>query len=241
MQAFPNDLSHSNEVHVWRVFIGEAMTGIKGLREILSAGEMARARSFHFEKDRNRFVVARGMLRRILGCYLGKKPQDLRFDYTRYGKPFLATAPGTTALYFNLSHSAEIVLYAFSRSGDTGIDTECIRGDIAYKEIAQRFFTPGEINVLEQTTETQQPRLFYQYWTRKEAFLKAVGKGVSFPMEQCDVSMADGRVLSPVRLLSDANVISCWHVQDIFPADGYAAAIALDGADWSISCRDYPW
>ena len=238
-QAVPGKLINSNEVHVWRVLIDSTTVQIENLKEILSSDELVKAGRFHFEKDQKRFIAARGILRRILGHYLDMNPHDIRFEYTSHGKPLLAGISGNDTISFNLTHSGAFALYAITRGKDIGIDIERVRDDVDMYQITQRFFSQGEINSLKQIDENKRLELFFQYWTRKEAFLKAMGEGITFPMEQCDVSLVNGRVLSPVTLLGINRENSCWHVQDLFPGRVYTAAIAVEGGDWDISCWHY--
>ena len=127
--------------------------------------------------------MARGILRKILGRLSGWSPDKLRFEYTSHGKPMLATDAGNDNLCFNLSHSAAFALYAVTYNKKIGIDIERLRDDVALGQIAQRFFSQGEINSLEKINKNKRAGLFFQYWTRKEAFVKAMGEGISFPME----------------------------------------------------------
>jgi 4'-phosphopantetheinyl transferase len=238
-RGVPGQLISSNEVHVWRVFIDTANFQSESLLETLSADELTRAEQFQFEKDQRRFIMARGILRMILAHYVGKKPHELRFEYTSYGKPVLATTDGYDTLSFNLSHSGEIALYAVTRNRKIGIDVECIRDNFDVGQIAHRFFSAGEISSLDKIPKQKQSEVFFQYWTRKEAFIKAMGKGVSFPMEQCDVSLINGKISSPITVLGDNGENPCWYGQDLFPGHGYVAAIAIDGDDCDLSCWDY--
>ncbi|MFI5129754.1 MAG: 4'-phosphopantetheinyl transferase family protein [Chitinophagales bacterium] len=235
----PGELINSNGVHVWRAFLDVSTDEFERLSRFLSADELARARRFHFESDQKRFIIARGILRKILGRYLGWSPDKLRFEYTSHGKPMLATDAGNDNLCFNLSHSAAFALYAVTYNKKIGIDIERLRDDVALGQIAQNFFSQGEINSLEKINKNKRAGLFFQYWTRKEAFVKAMGEGISFPMNQCDVSLLNGNFLSPVILSGENSESSCLHVQDLFPGDGYAAAIATEGGDLDISWWHY--
>jgi 4'-phosphopantetheinyl transferase len=237
----PRDLISPNEVHISRVLLETTSFEIESLRGILSADELARAAKFHFEKDQKKFIVTRGVLRTILGRYLGNKPDELRFEYTSFGKPLLATDRGHGAITFNLSHSDEIALVAVTRSRRIGIDVERIRHNIDVGQIANRFFSSDEIRSLDKLQVTDRPELFFQYWVRKEALIKAMGEGLSFPMEQCDVSSINGMFLSPTKLSVENKEGSCWHVQDLFPGDGYAAAIATEKGDMDISYWHYEY
>lgn len=237
--AVPEELISANEVHIWRMFINIVNFQKLSLLETLSDDELTRAEQFRFEKDQKRFIIARGVLRIILGHYLRKKPYELHFNYTSHGKPVLATDNGCDTISFNLSHSDEITLYAVTRKRKIGIDIEHIKDNFDVRQVAQRFFSPGEISSLDKIHKHKQSELFFQYWTRKEAFIKATGEGVSFPMEQCDTTLLSGDVLSPITLVDNNGEDCCWYGQDLFPGHGYVAAIAVEGDDYDLSCWDF--
>lgn len=238
-RAIPGASIHADEVHVWRAFLDLQTHQTKSLAELLSTDEVERANRFRFERDQIRFVAARGMLRMILGHYLGEKPNTLRFDYNTFGKPSLVGNADQANLCFNLSHSGTFALYAVTLHQKVGIDIERIREDIAVGQIANRFFSRGEISLLEQVEENKRTEAFFQYWTRKEAFIKATGEGVSFPLEQCDVSLMSGSDLSPIVLKGGQGESARWHGQDVFPGPGYTAAVVVEGSDWVLSCREF--
>lgn len=227
-QATPGELICLNQVHVWRACIDLPEVEMQKLLQILSADEVEKANLFHFEKDKNRFIAARGILREIIAGYSGISPHILRFKYTPKGKPELATNTDADALKFNLSHSGSFALYAFSLHQNIGIDIECIRHEVAAQQIAQKFFSKNEIRLLENIDKNKFHEVFFQYWTRKEALLKANGEGISFPMEQVDVSLIDGSGLSMVTLPGDGKENINLHAQDLFPGAGYAAALAVE-------------
>ncbi|MDN3658648.1 4'-phosphopantetheinyl transferase superfamily protein [Ferruginibacter paludis] len=228
-----------NEVHVWRVDLDITPLSKNRLLGLLSTDERERAGRFRFERDQKRFIAARGMLRQILGYYLGIPPQELRFKYTSHGKPFLVTNAGYDTLQFNLSHSDAVALLAITPDRDIGIDIERIRCDVAVGQIANSFFSSNEIISLERIDDDQRSGVFFQYWTRKEAILKAVGEGVLARMQQFDVSLISERVLLPHVLAGDKRESSDWHVQDLCPGRGYVAAIAVEGSDCDLSCWQY--
>jgi len=238
-RAIPGGLIHSNEVHVWRTSLDLTTVQSESLIGILSPDELSRAGRFRFEKDQKRFVAARGILRMILGRYMGKKPIELRFEYTSYGKPILATNSGYDTIRFNLSHSGVIALYAISRGRNIGIDIERVQDDFAVEQVAGRFFSQGEICSLNNVDKKNRSETFFQYWTRKEAFIKAKGEGISFPMENCDVSLLSGKILSPIILLGENIESSCWYGQDLFPCPGYASAFSVEGCDLDLSYWHY--
>ena len=236
--AVPDGMISSNEVHIWRFYQEETNSQIETLQGILSPDELARSEKFHFEKDRKKFILTRGILRKLLGSYLGKNPQQIRFNYTSFGKPFLAIDSENNNLSFNLSHSGELVLYAITRNQKIGIDIEQIRDHTDVMAIAKRFFSPAEIGEMEKANEKNRTELFFTYWTRKEAFVKALGKGVSFPMERLDVSLLNK--FSPIiKSTAENNETACLNVQDLLPGDGYLAAIATEVNDADISCWQF--
>lgn len=238
-RTIPRELIYPNEVHVWRVFLDLTPLEIESLLEILSADELERVGRLRFERDQKRFIVARGILRKILGRYVKINPRNLCFEYTAHGKPVLATNAGYDTLRFNLSHSDAFALYAVTRDRNIGIDIERVRYDIDVEQIARGYFSQDEIRSLKRIHKNKRCEVFFKYWTRKEAFIKATGQGISFPMEQCDVSLISGGGLSPITLPNDNREDPCWYGQDLFPGPGYAAAIAVEGGDWDLSCWQY--
>jgi 4'-phosphopantetheinyl transferase len=180
--------------------------------------------------------VARGVLRKILGSYLNKHPGKICFGYSAHGKPTLAHGHIDDNICFNLSHSGEFALYAVTLNKKIGIDIENIKDAVSPEHVAQQFFSQNEISSLEKIDMSKRSGLFFQYWTRKEAILKARGEGLSFPMEQFDVSLINGKVLSPVILKGNNTGVPGFYVQDLFPGNGYAAAIAIDDGDCDLSC-----
>jgi 4'-phosphopantetheinyl transferase len=225
----------SNEVHIWRLLLNETICWAEALQKNLSIDEIERAARFYFETDRRRFIIARGALRTILGHYLGKKPNAIIFETTAFGKLMIADTLKQGNIDFNVSHSDELVLYAVTLNKKIGIDVERIRDLIDVLQIANKFFSPNEIAILENTLKTEQHKIFFQFWTRKEAFVKGLGEGLSLPLEQIDVSCIHDKCLSPVTSFGKYEENSRWHVQDLFPKEGYAAAIAVGDIESSIS------
>lgn len=237
--AIPEKSILADEVHVWRVFTETISIQIKNLQEILSADELERAGKFYFEKDQERFIKAHGILRMILSNYVGVEPQHLRFKYSAFGKPMLANNPDNRSICFNLSHSDGVVLYAVTLDHHTGIDVERVQSDIDTEQIAKRFFSSDENNLLDAVPEKERLAMFFKFWTRKEAVIKATGKGISYPMEKLDVSSMQDTFLSTIELIDDTKENLSFSVYDLFPEKGYAAAIAISGNDCKITCRHY--
>jgi 4'-phosphopantetheinyl transferase len=206
----------------------------------LTADERQRAERYIFQKDRTHFVVARGLLRVLLGCYLRQEPQHLHFTYGPHGKPALATDTGRVALRFNVSHSHSLALYAITRGREVGVDVERIRPEVVQEKIAERFFSPREVTVLRALPTPLQAPAFFACWTRKEAYMKATGDGLTLPLNQFDVSLAPGEPAALLRTAWDPKEAARWTLQDLAPAPGYRAAVAVAGHAWRLTCWDGP-
>lgn len=218
------------EVHVWRVSLNESL--VTELLAMLSADERERADRFHFDRDRNRFIVARGSLRSILGSYLSREPAELGFSYAQYGKPSLAG----NEISFNLSHANELALIAITRDRRIGVDIEFIRPDFASEQIAERFFSGQEVDVLRALPPDQQAEAFFSCWTRKEAYIKAIGEGMSMPLDQFNVSLAPGSAAALLGNLRDESEVSRWSLKALSPGPSYLGAIAVEGHGWQLKC-----
>lgn len=218
-----------DEAHVWRADLHREPSTVRSFFDLLAPDEKQRANRFHFEKDRTHFVVARGVLRRLLARYLDADPALLRFTYNRFGKPALAHDANDPPLNFNLSHAHGLALYALTRGREIGLDVEFIRPEFAGLEIAERFFSPAEVAALRALPAHWQTEAFFNCWTRKEAYIKARGEGLSHPLDSFTVSLAPGQ---PATLLSadDPHEASRWSLAEIKPATGYAAALVIEGA-----------
>jgi 4'-phosphopantetheinyl transferase len=162
------------------------------LAGLLSADERERAGRFAFEHDRRRYVVARARLRQLLGERVGAAPESLRFVYQAHGKPALARRPGQRDLRFNVSHCGEVAAYAFADGREVGVDIEEVRELPDADQLALRCFSPGERAAYLCLPPRERPRGFFDCWTRKEAFVKALGAGLSQPLEAFDVSRSPG-------------------------------------------------
>ncbi|MDQ3652238.1 MAG: 4'-phosphopantetheinyl transferase superfamily protein [Acidobacteriota bacterium] len=232
-----------NEVHVWRAALNTKESSIQSLRRTLSADERARAERFHFQNDRDHFIVARGLLRAILGRYLNVDPSQLCFSYSFYGKPSLARESSGDDLSFNLSHAGELALYAITRGREIGIDVERIRADFANEQIAERFFSLREVAALRTLPKNIQPQGFFNCWTRKEAYIKARGEGLSLPLDQFEVSLVPGEPAALLRTSGsgDHQEASRWSLREVVaPAASYVAAVAVEGDDWQLKYWQWP-
>jgi len=226
----------NDEIHVWRAFLDLTTSHARALlHHTLSADEQARAECFHFQKDREHFIVARAVLRDILSRYLNRQPDALRFRYNNYGKPFLARELSGNKLRFNVSHSYGLALYAITRDREIGIDLEHMRSDLAIEQIAERFFSPREVTMLRTLPGNMQKEAFFNCWTRKEAYIKARGEGLSTPLslDQFDVSLAPGEAAVLLRTKEEPYR---WSLYKLDPAPGYIAAFAAEGKRCQFRC-----
>lgn len=186
------------DVHVWRADLDRAEDQAERLEAILSCDELQRAQRFRFDRHRTRFVVARAILRTLLARYLGITPPEVTFRYNVHGKPALASEQGADVPSFNLSHSEGLALYAVGRAWAIGVDLEPVRSLSDGEAISERCFSRREREAWRALPSEQRPLGFFNCWTRKEAYVKALGSGLSCALDAFDVSLMPGE---PARLL----------------------------------------
>lgn len=183
----PNSLAPGT-VHVWRASLDAHYACGDRLKTFLSPDELNRASRFHFERDRIRYSIGRGLLRLLIGRYLGRHPGAISFTYTLRAKPCL---PSPATLGFNLSHSHGMALYAFADSAELGIDVEKHDPALDTEEIARNCFTPEEVRFILHGAEDRNERFFF-LWSRKEAYIKARAEGFYLPLNQFDLANRTG-------------------------------------------------
>ncbi|MEH2279808.1 MAG: 4'-phosphopantetheinyl transferase HetI [Nostoc sp.] len=220
-----------DEIHVWRIELQQPETQLQYLITTLSSDEIARAERFYFPKHRQHFIAGRGILRTILGRYLGIEPSQVQFNYQQRGKPVLADKFADSGLAFNLSHSQELGLCAVNCTHQIGVDLEYIRPMSDIEALAKRFFLPREYEMLRSLSPNQQQEVFFRYWTCKEAYLKATGDGLS-QLEQIEVSLTP---TEPAKL----QITEDWSLFELIPANNYVAAIAVENFGWDLKCWQY--
>jgi 4'-phosphopantetheinyl transferase len=225
-----------SEVHVWQATLDQGPSQVHAFLHTLAPDEQARASRLYFKRDQQHFIVARGVLRAILGGYLSRAPESLSFCYGAHGKPALAGPSDGDAIHFNVSHSRGIALYAVTRARQVGIDVEHIRFDLAVAEIAERFFSRREVAMLLELPTEARREAFFRCWTRKEAYIKALGEGLSVPLDQIDLPPGPGEPHAQL----DASAAARWSLQELTPAPGYAASLAVEGNDWRLVCWRWP-
>lgn len=226
-------------VDLWEVPLRVESSSIVELETLLSADEQDRAGRFRFEKDRREFVVARGSLRKILSHYASGSPADWRFGYGVYGKPGLLNGGESGGLRFNVSHSSGLALIAVTREREVGVDVEWVDRGVEMDSIATRFFNEEENAMLQGSSASERARIFFGIWTRKEALAKARGVGIGVELERMEVpDPSDDLDFAPgIPVLRSDHP---YYVADLECTDGYAGAIALEGApalaSWRRSC-----
>jgi 4'-phosphopantetheinyl transferase len=223
----------AGEVHVWSAKLDPPAGQLSRLQKSLAPDEVERAGRFRFWRDQRRYVAGRGILRALLGHYLETRPEDIQLSYSAYDKPFLEE----NSLQFNLAHSHNLALFAFCQTVDIGVDVERIRQVRDAEGIAQRFFAPEENQIFQATDADQRDEAFFACWTRKEAFIKAVGEGLSYPLDSFEVAFAPGKEAQLVSVDGSRTKAVRWSLYSLSPAPGYTGALAISGRNWRLSCQ----
>jgi 4'-phosphopantetheinyl transferase len=210
------------EVHVWRIELAQPPPVVAELNTLLSADEIERARLFYFARDRRNFAVARGAMRQILSRYLGADPRRLTFTKGPFGKPSLRDPK----LRFNLSHSGGWALLAVASGREVGVDIEEIRAIDDAVTIAARYFSPAESRKLREVLGSAVGEVaFFNCWTRKEAFIKAIGHGLSHPLDTFEVTFLPNE---EVELRLDAGAARQWLLSVLHVSAHYSAALVVE-------------
>lgn len=227
-----------DDVHLWRGRLDQPPWRVQQMARTLSADERARADRYRFEIDRNRFIIARAMLRVILSRYLDIEPDQVQLCYGPHGKPYLREDMNQALIRFSVAHSHQMAVYALACAREVGIDLEFTRPVGRIEQTAAEFMSRCELALLSKLPAEQKQEAFYLCWTRKEAYVKARGLGLGQPLEQLDVSIAPGK---PARLLGvegNPNERLRWSLYSFTPASGYLAALAVEGHGWDTARWD---
>lgn len=211
-------------IHFWYCDFNQNRAKLESYYALLSEDERTRSGRFKFDRDKECYIISRGILRLLLAAYLKQQPQDLNFDYTPFGKPFLSH---DNSIKFNISHSANMAVFAFVRNVEIGIDIERIKDDFDPLELAQGFFSKKEIQALEKQSKEDLPGAFFRCWTRKESFIKAEGSGLSFPLDQFAVSLDSDQEAELLDTQWDSKEKDHWQLFSFIPAQAYIAAVAI--------------
>jgi 4'-phosphopantetheinyl transferase len=230
----PMDLQ-PHQVDVWRISLDREPASVNYLESTLSTDESQRATRFRFAANRDRFIVAHGSLRNILSEYLGCEPKQLHFSTNEYGKPVLEDHK----LDFNLSHSGDYALVAVTREHKVGVDVEIIRSDMEHEKLARRFFSPNEVAELTTLPSDQIIRGFFNCWSRKEAYIKAQGLGLSLPLASFDVSLKPNEPATLRATRPNPDEAARWTLVSLEVSSAYAGALAVEGQ--GLSFRFWDW
>lgn len=231
----PHIQLHTDAIDIWLVGLEQSDAVRAKLWPLLNDEEQARAKRFYFDIHRHHFIVGRGLLRILLGRYLEVAPEKIVFAYGDHGKPYL---PNTT-LNFNISHSYEMALLAFTQGRELGVDIEQIRPLEDAAAIARMNFSAKEVAEYTAVPDDQKPLAFYNCWTRKEAFIKAIGEGLSCPLDSFDVTLVPGEPAELLQVKGSLDEARKWQLHTLNPVERYVGAIIATGQDWHLNCRQW--
>jgi len=218
-------------IELWFARLDRTDAEIAPMRAMLSADETARAARFFQDRDRNRFIVARATLRKLLAAHVGCAAESIRFDYNRWGKPAIAAGLAPRDIRFNLSHSQGFAVYAIACNREVGVDVETIRPGFVSEQIAEHFFSRNEVRALRSIPPNQQLEAFFNCWTRKEAYIKARGEGLAIELASFDVSLKPGEPAAILRAADRAK----WSLVAFRPDSERVGAVAIEGSADEIS------
>lgn len=228
----------TGDVHVWRASLVVSAEEEARLTAALAPDEQARAARYLSPPARKQFIAARSALRRILGSYLSRRAEEIAFKQGSLGKPSLA-GNHAQPLFFNLSHSGELALVGVTALGEIGVDVEHVRELATAEQLAERFFHPNEVAALRTLPGHQRVDGFFHAWTRKEAFLKATGKGISYGIDRVEVTLTPGEPARVLALDGDRGAAAVWSLATFTPAPGYLGSVAMSGPWQRLSCFTY--
>ncbi len=227
------------EIHLWSVDLAPGDAEVRRLRTLLDPEERQRADRFRFDRHRRRFTVRRGRLRQLLAGYRGGAPAHIRFAYGERGKPSLAGVPALAGepLAFNLSDSRDLALYAFAGGLELGVDVEVVRPMEDALGISERFFADAEREVLRRVPADRRDGPFFHCWTRKEAYIKAIGEGLAEPLDNFCVTFEPPEPARFLHVGGSAREAAAWTLQHLVPAPGAVGALAYRGPGRELVCR----
>jgi 4'-phosphopantetheinyl transferase len=229
----------SDEVHVWRARLDAEPASLARWRDTLSSDEKARADRFHSPVHGDQCIAGRGILRDLLARYVRIPAGNLQLSSNSHGKPFLVSGNGVADVRFNVSHSRNLALFAFALRREVGVDIECLRPAGREVELAERFFSPREVEGLRALPLDVQREAFFRCWTRKEAYIKARGVGLSMSLSSFAVPLDSNlHTYLPIMGLEDAEARQ-WRLRQLEPGEGYVAAVAKEGTNWPLGLWQY--
>lgn len=225
----------ADEIHVWTVPLVVDPVEFARLGRLLSDSERERAARYLHAPAREQFTITRARLRLLLGRTLGIDPACVSFGTSNTGKP---TLPGT-GLSFNVSHTQGLALIALAGGREVGVDVERVRTQPTHLDMATRYFTPGESQRLNALPPAESERAFFHVWTRKEAFLKAIGLGLAHGLERFEVSVPPDEPCRLLHIDGDAGTAAGWTLMNLEPAAGYVGALAVEGRGYRVELHGW--
>ncbi len=230
----------ADRVDVWCIALDQPQSVVQRYAQVLAPDERMRAARFHFERDQRRFTLVRGHVRHILARYLGVAPQTFQFQYNAYGKPGLEAATYPMAPQFNLSHAGNLALCAVTTERAVGIDIEQICPITDFSHLVERFFSAQEYAQFRLLPAQRRIAAFFAGWTRKEAYIKAHGSGLSSPLDQFAVTLDPDEPAHLLSVQGEPHAAARWVLRDLAVDPGYAAALAVAGHGWDLACWQAP-
>lgn len=227
------------EVHLWRIRLNSLIDKRHRFEENLSDDERSRMNRFRFQKDQERFTITHACLRDILSRYLSISPDMVRFKTGPFGKPEVSSSMTLEPIQFNLSQSEEVALVAVALGREVGIDVERIKNDVQTANISRRFFSRFEVDSILALPVESQTAAFFACWTRKEAYIKARGEGLSIPLNKFSVSISLEERPILVDTDRDKSELSRWTFRHLTPAPGYFGALVVEGSEWELHQWDW--
>lgn len=216
-----------NELHLWRTKVSEHTNNMDHYWHLLTKDEQVHAKAFYFAEDSNRYIVTRAILRKLIAGYLGIFPQDILFQYTKYGKPYLCLnlKNNSQLLKFNLSHSKDAIIYGITKNINIGVDIEFINKDFAIDDLVEQCCSRQEQNTLITLLDEQKYSYFYNLWVVKEALVKAMGLGLSYDLKQIHVNFNKNKLINATNVVNNEKL---YWTQNIFLTyNDYCSAFAI--------------
>ncbi len=239
-QKIPQDLTkldlNFGAIHIYLIDLNSNFYQVDELSKFCDQNELIRSKNFKFQNHQNFFILTRGILRIILSKYLDITPQEIIFNYSEKGKPYIETSLNQNEIQFNLSHSENLVLYAITKQSQIGIDIEKIRDNCNVTSLAKRFFTPNEYQIIKELNDQKKYQIFFQTWTLKEAYLKAIGLGLSGGLDSLliDINSLDSDL---IKFQINQQIVNDWLLKKIEIDSNFMAAIAIQTVTQNLTIK----
>jgi 4'-phosphopantetheinyl transferase len=237
-----NDISQAfslpeNELHVWSISLIQTDEVLQKMTDFLDKNEKSKADRFKFEFDKKNYIVAHGAMRQIISGYLKCRSEEIYFKYTSYGKPFLSE--NESGFEFNLSHSKDLALLAAAKYKRVGIDIEYIRSGLDECTLAEQYFSPQENESLRNMDENLRTKAFFDCWTRKESFIKAIGKGLSYPLNKFNVSIKPADTAQTLFINHSINEAEEWQLINLNIDIEYSSAVVIESTNMKLKLLNW--